>query len=116
MNLHDPKQDFSAAVAKHVARSERSDPLSDSLLYLAAYHGRALSRSALLAGLPIEDGELHTALYERAAQRAGLQAELKERSIEEIPSLVLPAARADTRSFARPKASRKRAVSNGLRR
>jgi ATP-binding cassette subfamily C protein LapB len=68
-----------------------ADPLADSLLYLAAHHGRALSRSALLAGLPVERGVLTAALYERAAQRAGLEAQLSERSLEDIPALVLPA-------------------------
>src|SRR5258708_20351912 len=68
-----------------------ADRLSDSLLYLAAHHGRALSRSALLAGLPVERGVLTAALYERAAQRAGLEAQLSERRLEDIPALVLPA-------------------------
>src|SRR4051794_25891489 len=67
------------------------DPLSDSLLYLAGHHGRAISRSALLAGLPVERGILTAALYERAAQRAGLEAQLSERRLEDIPALVLPA-------------------------
>jgi ATP-binding cassette, subfamily C, bacterial LapB len=66
------------------------DPLTDSLLYLAAHHGRALSHSALLSGLPLERGTLTTGLYERAAQRAGLEAQLVERSLQEIPALVLP--------------------------
>ncbi|MET0723907.1 MAG: hypothetical protein ABWY64_24200, partial [Tardiphaga sp.] len=35
-----------------------ADPLTDALLFLAAYHGRALSRTALLTGLPITDGKL----------------------------------------------------------
>ena len=68
-----------------------ADPLSDSLLYLASHHGRALSRSALLAGLPVERGMLSAALYERAAQRAGLEARLMERRLRDIPALVLPA-------------------------
>nr|WP_315838721.1 type I secretion system permease/ATPase [Bradyrhizobium prioritasuperba] len=67
------------------------DPLSDSLLFIAAHHGRALSRGALLAGLPVEHNRLSPSLYERAARRAGLEAELVERPISEIPSLVLPA-------------------------
>jgi ATP-binding cassette subfamily C protein LapB len=45
----------------------------------------------LLAGLPVERGILTTALYERAAQRAGLEAQLEERPLGDIPALVLPA-------------------------
>ena len=52
-----------AAVTSEPAR----DPLTDALLYLAAHHGRAISREALLAGLPIMDGRLPPALFDRAA-------------------------------------------------
>ena len=68
-----------------------ADPLTDALLFLAAYHGRALSRTALLTGLPITDGKLSVHLFERAAQRAGLEVQAVKRSISEIPALVLPA-------------------------
>lgn len=91
MNLHSPTPDQAAAQASALAEESRSDPLSDSLLLLAAHHGRALSRTALLSGLPVENNTLTTALYERAAQRAGLEAELVERPLDEIPALVLPA-------------------------
>lgn len=67
------------------------DSLAASLTYLAAYHGRAVSREALLAGLPILDGRLPVALYDRAARRAGLETEAIKRDILEIPALVLPA-------------------------
>jgi ATP-binding cassette subfamily C protein LapB len=67
------------------------DPLSASLTYLAAYHGRAVSREALLGGLPILDGKLSVALYDRAARRAGLETEAVKRHIIDIPALVLPA-------------------------
>jgi ATP-binding cassette subfamily C protein LapB len=69
----------------------RDDPLSASLTYLAAYHGRAVSREALLGGLPILDGRLSVALYDRAARRAGLETEAVKRDVAEIPALVLPA-------------------------
>jgi ATP-binding cassette subfamily C protein LapB len=68
-----------------------SDPLAASLTYLAAYHGRAVSREALLGGLPILDGRLSVALYDRAAKRAGLETEAVKRKILDIPALVLPA-------------------------
>lgn len=67
------------------------DPLTDSLLFLAAHHGRALSRDALLAGLPINNDKLAINLYERAANRAGLEAQAIKRSLADIPALVLPA-------------------------
>jgi len=35
--------------------SPAADPLADALLYLAAHHGRAISREALMAGLPVLD-------------------------------------------------------------
>jgi ATP-binding cassette subfamily C protein LapB len=67
------------------------DPLADALLFLAAHHGRAVSRDALLAGLPILDGRLPPALFERAAAKAGLEAKAVRRRLSEIPALVLPA-------------------------
>ena len=90
MNIRSPKLDpeMEPEAAEPAAHA---DPLSDSLLYLAAHHGRALSRSALLAGLPVDRGILNAALYERAAQRAGLEAQLMERRLSDIPALVLPA-------------------------
>jgi ATP-binding cassette subfamily C protein LapB len=69
----------------------RSDPLAASLTFLAAYHGRAVSREALLGGLPILDGQLSVALYDRAARRAGLETEAIKRDIADIPAIVLPA-------------------------
>ena len=68
----------------------RQDPLAASLIYLAAYHGRAVSREALLGGLPIIDGRLSVALYDRAARRAGLETEPTRRALVDIPALVLP--------------------------
>src|SRR3990170_6026841 len=66
------------------------DPLSDALVYLGARHGRALSREALLAWLPITDGRLSIKLFQRAALRAGLETEPVQRSLKDIPALVLP--------------------------
>ena len=74
-----------------VPAPQKTDPLTDALLYLAAHHGRALSRDALLTGLPITDGKLTVALFERAAQRAGLEVQAVKRPFAEIAALVLPA-------------------------
>jgi ATP-binding cassette subfamily C protein LapB len=80
-----------AAPAPAPAPSRKADPLSDALIFLAAFHGRALTREALLSGLPIEDGRLTVALFERAALRAGLETEAVKRELKDIPALVLPA-------------------------
>lgn len=91
MNLHTATPVLAAGISEIPKPPRREDCLADSLTYLSAHFGRAISREALLAGLPIEDGVLHPSLYERAAARAGLEAQLMERPLEEIPALVLPA-------------------------
>jgi ATP-binding cassette subfamily C protein LapB len=73
------------------AVSGRPDSLTDALLFLAAFHGRAVTRDALLSGLPIENNRLTAALFGRAASRAGLEVEPVKRAIGDIPALVLPA-------------------------
>jgi ATP-binding cassette subfamily C protein LapB len=65
--------------------------LSDALLFLAAFHGRAITREALLSGLPSERNRLSISLFDRAARRAGLEVELVKRPLGEIPAFVLPA-------------------------
>ena len=72
------------------SRSKSGDPLTDALLFLAAHHGRAISREALLANLPILDGRLTPALFNRAARKAGMEAEAVKRKLTAIPALVLP--------------------------
>jgi ATP-binding cassette subfamily C protein LapB len=67
------------------------DPLTDALIFLAAHHGRAITRDALLASLPILDGRLTPALFDRAARKAGLETETVRRKLADIPQLVLPA-------------------------
>jgi ATP-binding cassette, subfamily C, bacterial LapB len=84
---HQPPKD---GPAEHASAGPGHDPLAASLTYLAAYHGRAVSREALLGGLPIIDGRLTVALYDRAARRAGLETEPTKRAIAEIPAIVLP--------------------------
>ena len=93
MNLQARAPDGAAAKPIEPAEFEPriADPLADALVYLAARHGRALSREALLAGLPIVDGRLSIKLFPRAAERAGLEAEAVRRDLADIPALVLPA-------------------------
>ena len=71
--------------------SALKDPLTDALIFLAAHHGRAISRDALLANLPILDGRLTPVLFNRAARKAGMEGEAVKRKLSDIPALVLPA-------------------------
>ena len=82
--------DFGTRPAQEASRSALPDPLADALLFLAAHHGRAMSREALLANLPILDGRLTPALFGRAARKAGMEAEAIKRKLADIPALVLP--------------------------
>ena len=97
------KQDFTTLIIDTKARGSAKsntaaspsqnagDPLADALLFLAAHHGRAISREALMAGLPVLDGRLPPPLFERAAAKAGLEGKAVRRKLAEIPALVLPA-------------------------
>ena len=91
MNLQAPQLPVPDKVIAPEDASAVADPLADALLYLAAHHGRSISRDALLAGLPIIDGKLNASLLERAARKAGLEIEPVKRSLSDIPALVLPA-------------------------
>jgi ATP-binding cassette subfamily C protein LapB len=72
-------------------RRPQDDPLSSALLYLAGHYGRALSREALLAGLPLQSNRLDINLFGRAALRAGLESAPVKRTLLDIPPMVLPA-------------------------
>jgi ATP-binding cassette subfamily C protein LapB len=67
------------------------DPLLDCLVELSRIHGRASTRAALTAGLPLEDGSLTPSLFARAASRAGLSARVVRRPLEKIDAALLPA-------------------------
>lgn len=83
-------RDVPTSDTREPVENER-DPLADALIYLASHHGRAISREALIAGLPIIDGRLSASLVERAGLRAGLEIQPAKRALADIPALVLPA-------------------------
>ncbi len=91
MNKHFGESVATAATKDSMAgSSSQPDPLIESLLFLASYHGRAVSRDALVAGLPLVNGRLTASLVERAGKRAGLDVKPDKRKLEQIPALVLP--------------------------
>ena len=67
-----------------------TDPLASALAQLAALLGRPTSVETLVAGLPLLDGRLTPKLVPRAAERAGLDAEVRACALDAIPALALP--------------------------
>lgn len=59
-------------------------PLIECLRLLAGHYGRRTSENALTAGLPIPPSGITPALFERAAQRADMNARLTERSLDSL--------------------------------
>jgi ATP-binding cassette subfamily C protein LapB len=60
-------------------------------MILARLNGLASSENALIAGLPLQEGRLTPALFERAAQRIGMAARVARRPLERLDKLVTPA-------------------------
>lgn len=71
-------------------RPDVDDPLLDGLLILCRLHGRPASRAGLCSGLPLAHQRLGPALLPRAAARAGLQARVLKRALDDISALNLP--------------------------
>lgn len=69
----------------------QDDPLLDCLVYLARFHERPASRTALAAGLPLVQHRLTVELFARAAARADLAARVVKRPLRKISNLLLPA-------------------------
>ncbi|MFL5337139.1 MAG: type I secretion system permease/ATPase [Geminicoccaceae bacterium] len=66
------------------------DPLLACLVALTRLRGRPTSASALVAGLPLQHGQLTPELFARAAARAGLAARSLRRKLDAIDPLSLP--------------------------
>jgi len=66
------------------------DPIADCLVMLSKIYGQPISRTALRAGLPLENNRLSVSLTARAAARAGLSSRVLSRSLKQISTLELP--------------------------
>lgn len=66
-------------------------PLLECLLIVTRAHGLTATREMLLAGLPLESGELTPSLFSRAATRAGLTSKIAQRSLEQLNPALFPA-------------------------
>jgi ATP-binding cassette subfamily C protein LapB len=60
-------------------------------MVLARLNGVAASENVLTAGLPLQDGRLTPALFDRAAQRIGMASRVVRRPLEQLDRLVTPA-------------------------
>jgi ATP-binding cassette subfamily C protein LapB len=67
------------------------DPLAACLTAAVRLLGNPVSREALLAGLPLEEGRLTPPLFVRAAERAGFAATLRRQVLADLPDAALPA-------------------------
>ena len=66
------------------------DPIADCLVMLSKIYGQPISRTALRAGLPLENNRLSVSLASRAAARAGLSSRVLGRSLQQMSTLELP--------------------------
>ncbi|MDR2209818.1 MAG: type I secretion system permease/ATPase [Azoarcus sp.] len=72
-------------------RSSSVDALLNSLLILVRAFGGNQTRDAIVAGLPLKDGKLTPALFERAARRAGMRSNIVAASLDNLNPALLPA-------------------------
>src|SRR5487761_2288967 len=81
-----------SGIQKHGLREDLllHDPLLDCLLEVARIHGRASTRAALVAGLPLQNGFLTPALMARAANRAGMNCRVVRKGLRKIDASQLP--------------------------
>lgn len=71
--------------------AESSDPLADCLHFITRLHGRAVSTTALTAGLPSGGDGITPQTFVRAAEKNGYSARIVKRPLAKISKLLLPA-------------------------
>lgn len=74
----------------NAAQRITEDPLLDCLVLLSEHFGNPCSSEALSAGLPLTGINLSPELLPQAAARAGLSAKLSRKSLDNIPTMLLP--------------------------
>jgi len=67
-----------------------TDDLLGCLSFIARKFDRSIPSSALISGLPLDEGKLTPRLFPRAAARAGLSARVVRRNLENLDTLLLP--------------------------
>ncbi|QKI90079.1 type I secretion system permease/ATPase [Thiomicrorhabdus xiamenensis] len=69
---------------------ELKSPLLDCLVIYTKLNRKPYTKDALISGLPIKDEKVTPEIFQRAAERANLNAAFKQRQLEDISNLVLP--------------------------
>lgn len=75
----------------HKEQSNVADSLLDSLQMVCRLHGNAISKDALISGLPLQNGTLTPSLVERAGARANLICNVLKKSLDQIRAEFTPA-------------------------
>ena len=88
--IHRPEPETGITKDDHTV-FEHASPLLDCLLLLCRHYHITASSSTLIAGLPLEKGQLDVPLFIRAADRVGLSARPLKIELEQLTPLVLPA-------------------------
>jgi ATP-binding cassette subfamily C protein LapB len=83
--------DLDNAAAVDPRLDEAVDPLLGCLKKIAKHHNSPASSDSLIAGLPLVEGRLTPALFERAAGRLGFSTRIVERPLSELHQMILPA-------------------------
>ncbi|WP_173269712.1 type I secretion system permease/ATPase [Thiosulfatimonas sediminis] len=69
---------------------ELKSPLLDCLVIYTKLNRKPYTKDALISGLPIQDEKITPEIFQRAAERANLNAAFKQRKLDDISNLVLP--------------------------
>jgi len=85
------KKDLPIEMQPIKMQNEFADSLLDSLLIICRMHGIAISKDALIAGLPLREGRITPALVKRAAERANLVSNVLKKPLNAIRSEFTPA-------------------------
>ncbi len=91
MKLEDIKEASDVKLKSTVAQPAETDSLLGSLLVVCRIHGIAVSKDALIAGLPLHNGRLSPGMVERAAARANLVCNVIEKPLNKIQTEFIPA-------------------------
>jgi len=84
-------ENLSKQMQSEKAPGKLDDSLLDSLLMVCRIHGIAISKDALVAGLPLHDGRITPNLVKRAASRANLISNVLKKPLKNIRTEFTPA-------------------------